>query len=459
LYSLFLLLLLYAAITADLYFVKQNNQQLLYQNLIRKSWDDNPDKHPHRMAHFGSFALRLKNPLSIFDYGLDNYAGNAIFLEAHKQNSVNYSEASFSTGLLRLGELSIAMLLQILLPLILFFLGYGSIAYDKENSTLKILIVQGVSKLQLLLGKSIGLWVISFLFWFPAFLITGFLLCIHESIFIRSDIILRLSSLIIIYVLFFWVVCVTAVIVSSKSKTSKNALIYLMGIWLFMGILVPRIVPVVITSIYPSTDKLTFESTIEKDIIKQGDSHNPNDPYFKNVKDSVLRKYGVSKPDSLPVNLAGIVASVGEQISAETYNKHFKDLMQVYNSQIALNRQIGFINPFIMLKSISISFCGSGFKDYVHFQHQSEAYRYRLAQSMNALQTKHITNKKSSEGSHVFHVENDYFKQFPDFKYTFLTFKDALKEELSVIIGLMFWTFSSIYLLVIASKSLKVINE
>ena len=65
--------------------------QQQYQQLIRKSWEDNPDKHPHRMAHFGSFALRIKHPLSVFDYGLDNYAGNAVYLEAHKQNTVNYS--------------------------------------------------------------------------------------------------------------------------------------------------------------------------------------------------------------------------------------------------------------------------------------------------------------------------------------------------------------------------------
>lgn len=459
LFSLFLLLLLYAAITADRYFVKQNDQQLFYQKLIRKSWDDNPDKHPHRMAHFGSFALRLKNPLSIFDYGLDNYAGNAIFLEAHKQNSVNYSEASFSTGILRLGELSISMLLQIILPLILFFLGYGTVAADKENSTLKILIVQGVSKFQLLFGKAIGLWVISFLFLIPAFLITGILLWKHESIIPWTEVILRISCLIILYVLFFWLVCVTAVIISSKSKTSKNALIVLMGIWLFMAILLPRISPVLITSIYPSPDKLTFDADVEKDILRQGDSHNPDDPFYKSIKDSVLNKYRVSVADSLPVNLGGIVASVGEKISAETYKKHHADLMHIYFKQIDLIKQIGFFNPFMMLKSISMGLCGSSFKDYVHFQDQSEVYRYRLAQNMNTLQTNHITNKKSSEGSHVFHVENYYFKQFPDFNYTFLIFKDAVKEQWSVMLGLLCWTFASIYLMVNASKSLKVIDE
>jgi ABC-2 type transport system permease protein len=75
------------------------------------------------MAHFGTFAFRLKHPLSIFDFGLESYMGNAVFLEAHKQNTVNFSEAGFSTGLLRFGELSMAIILQLILPLVIFFIG------------------------------------------------------------------------------------------------------------------------------------------------------------------------------------------------------------------------------------------------------------------------------------------------------------------------------------------------
>ena len=43
------------------------------------------------MAHYGSFALRQKHPLSTFDLGMENFVGNAVFLEAHKQNTVNFS--------------------------------------------------------------------------------------------------------------------------------------------------------------------------------------------------------------------------------------------------------------------------------------------------------------------------------------------------------------------------------
>jgi len=44
-----------------------------HQEVDRESWESNPDKHPHRMAHYGSFVFREQHPLSIFDSGIENY--------------------------------------------------------------------------------------------------------------------------------------------------------------------------------------------------------------------------------------------------------------------------------------------------------------------------------------------------------------------------------------------------
>lgn len=456
--GLFLLLLTYAAITGSNYLTAQNGMQQQYQTLIRKSWEENPDKHPHRMAHFGSFALRIKHPLSVFDYGLDNYAGNAVYLEAHRQNTVNYSEASFSTGMLRMGELSIAMLLQIILPLIIFFLGFGSIAADKENATIKIISSQGASSFQLLFGRTVGLWMVSSLFFIPAFLVTGTLLILQKNNVSNAELLSRFVLTTLLYIIFYWVISVVTIAVSAKSNNAKNALIKLLGIWLFLAIVMPKIVQVASNSLLPSPTKLSFETAIEKDIVKQGDSHNPNDPYFKKLKDSVLKKYGVTTADSLPVNLGGIIGSEGERLSAETYVKHYNTLMDLYRKQNSISKWIGYVNPFIMVKHNSMTLAGSDFESYVHFQQQAENYRYSLAQQMNALQTAYISNGKPKEGSHGLHVSNQHFKAFPDFKYRFLSLNNALSKVIPSIVAIIFWLILSWLVLLNVSKTFKIIT-
>ena len=56
-------------------FQQQQKIRTEYQQHVRKQWLGNPDKHPHRMAHYGYFAFRPKHPLSFFDFGMESYTG------------------------------------------------------------------------------------------------------------------------------------------------------------------------------------------------------------------------------------------------------------------------------------------------------------------------------------------------------------------------------------------------
>ncbi len=459
LWILFMCLVVYAGNMGKQYVTKQNAIQQEYQKLTRESWEKNPDKHPHRMAHFGSFALRIKHPLSVIDYGMENYVGNAVFLEAHKQNTVNYSEASFSTGLLRMGDLSIAMLLQIILPLIIFFIGYNSIAQDRENGTLKIIAAQGANIKKLLLGRVLGLWIMSSLFFMPAFLLAGILVRHFTLQNIHTEIWIRFASSIILYSVFFWVIAAITVLVSARVSNAKNALIQLLGIWLLLAIVLPKTLQVLSNSIFKAPTKLQFEAAIEKDILQQGDSHNPDDPFFKSIKDSVLKKYGATKADSLPVNLGGIIGKAGERISAETYVKHYDSLTNIYRNQNVFVKAWAWVNPFTMLKNNAMALAGSDFEAYIHFQQQAENYRYALAQQMNQLQIDLISNTKPKEGNQGLHIDKKHFAAFKDFNYNFLPIQQVFSNEILIMCSVLFWLILSWVMIVIVSKRFKVLGS
>lgn len=457
LWLLFMLLLIYAGYTGQQHMASQNQVRQHYQQLIRKSWTDNPDKHPHRMAHYGSFALRLQHPMSLFDFGMENYAGNAVFLEAHKQNTVNFSEASFSTGLLRMGELSMAMLLQTILPLIIFFLGFGCIAADRENGTLKMISSQGASNWSLLVGRSLGLWGLSSLFLLPAFLLTGVLLAFNPANLDVSQTAGRMAIIFPCYLFFFWIISVITIIVSATSISSKNALMKLLGLWLLFAMILPKVVPVLSASFFPAPSKLKFQTAVEQDILQQGDSHNPNDPFFKNLRDSVMKKYGVDSVQQLPFNYGGLVGRTGEQLSSDTYVKHQDRLFNLYRKQNTFSQVFEWVNPFVMIRNNSMAFCGSDFEAYSSFQQQAEAYRYALAQRMNELQMKYVANSAPKEGSHLLHIDKKHWKAFPDFHYRFLPIGKVTQTGWPSLAALGFWLLVSFLLLLCFSKRFKII--
>jgi ABC-2 type transport system permease protein len=40
-----------------------------------------PDRHPHRMVHYGHYVYRTASPLAVIDSGIDSMVGTSIFLE------------------------------------------------------------------------------------------------------------------------------------------------------------------------------------------------------------------------------------------------------------------------------------------------------------------------------------------------------------------------------------------
>ncbi|MEM0940217.1 MAG: DUF3526 domain-containing protein [Bacteroidota bacterium] len=449
------MLLVYSVYSGMKYY-EQNHFRNDHQKMARQSWEGNPDKHPHRMAHFGTFAFRTKHPLSQFDFGIESFTGNAIFLEAHKQNTANFSEAGFSTGLLRFGELSMALILQTILPLVIFFIGYSAIVGDREYGTLKLLLTQGAKWKEILFGRSIGLTWIASLFSLPFIIVTLFLLLSDHDV--SGDVWARFALITTAYLLFAFILSLITIFISTTSGSSRNALVKLLGLWLFMTVLLPRSSQALGTWFYPSPTKLEFRSLIEAEVIQNGDSHNPNDPHYQALRDSVLLVHQVSDVTELPFNYGGFVMSKGEELSARIYNKHQKQLLAQYRKQNQLNRWLAIINPYLTIKSLSMALSGTDFKSYVDFQQQAEQYRYQLSQKMNELQIKYISPDRvsGSEGkSHV--VDKEEWKAFPDFEHTYLSIGTTLKNEILSSVSMLLWIILSIGMINILSKKAKAV--
>lgn len=441
--------MLFAAYSGWKTYKVQNGIREHYQHEARESWENNPDKHPHRMAHYGSFAFRLKHPLSMFDFGMESYTGNAVYLEAHKQNTVNFSEASFSTGLLRFGEISMAMILQIIMPWVIFFLGFSLVAAEKENGTLKVLLTQGATWKDVLFGKALGLMVLTMLFLVPAFIITFGLLA--STRITDVDVIARFAGILLTYFLFYTILCVLTILVSAVSRSSRDALIRLLGIWLFFVILMPRTSQAIGNYFYPSPSRVEFEAAIERDIIRQGDSHNPDDPHYKAIRDSVLTAHDVDSVQKLPFNYSGFIMREGERLSAVTYQRHLQQLLSIYEDQNRFSRYTAFINPYTAIRNISMALAGTDFSSYVHFQNEAESYRYNLAQAMNGLQMKYISNDIKSSADKRALLSQKHWQEFPDFQYSFQSLARSVQHEAWAVAALLLWVAIAVFVVVTLS--------
>ncbi len=419
--------------------VKHNDRAKELKKEVRRNWENNPDKHPHRMAHYGYVVFRTKYPLSFFDTGLDTYVGNSIFLEAHKQNTVNFSEASFTDNLLRFGDISASMIFQLLIPLLIFVCGYGIVARERESETLKLLIIQGASWQKILLGKSTGLFLLSLTVILPIMVLNIFLLVFNDTSLITPETYLRYGLIVVFYFIYFSTLSLFTVLTSTITRSSKLSLSLLLGYWLCFIIAFPKISQVIGQSIFPSSSKVEFDIAVENETLKHGDSHNPDDSYFKNIKDSLLLVHRVSSVQELPFNYSGFIMKEGEKLNSKIYNRHKSELVQTYLQQYNFVKWMSLINPYIAINSISMALSGTDYQEYDNFQSQAENYRYFLAQTLNDLHIKYVANDIKSSADKRAALSKKYWQEIKDFNYKFIDTRIILKQEVASVSALFMW--------------------
>jgi ABC-2 type transport system permease protein len=417
-----------------------NEERRKYQEIVRTNWLEQPDRHPHRSAHYGYLAFRPKSALSFFDSGVDSFAGTSVFLEAHRQNTANFSEARHSNGLLRFGELNLALILQILVPLMIFFLGFAAISGERESGVLRLIFSQGVAWREVLIGKTAGILAIIFVLLAPLLLISLALWLFLNSFSVSFDSILRLIILILGYGAFFVICAAIAVCISSFVKTSRSSLTALIVLWIALWIVVPRAMQNVGAGFYPTPSKSQFDKLLENDLAKEGDSHNPNDPKFAALKHEVLAKYNVTDVKDVPFNYAGFVMSQAEEISSTIFRKHYGELLEKFRLQNRVAEFASLLNPYLAIRNFSMATAGSDFFAFEDFAWQAEEFRFNMIQKLNDLHT----NKIKAENDRGQKLDSDIWQDFPAFEYKEPTILESIGKQIPAFFAVGFWLILAI---------------
>ena len=390
---------------------RERERQRAYQALVRHQWETQPDRHPHRVAHYGTFAFKPPGLLAAIDPGVDGYAGRSIYLEAHRQNSANFAEAGELSAVARLGELSLAFVLHVVLPLVAVLFGHRALVGEREAGRSRLLLTQGVPEVALALGKLLGVGLALLPFLLLAGLVAGGVAFRGGAW--SGEAAMRLAGLAGIVTLHVMAWAAVGVWVSSWSRTVAQATGVALGLWLLGMVILPRAAAVWAERRHPLPDKSAFQAAVAADTRALGDSHDPNDPHFAEFRRATLARYGVARVEDLPVNYAGIVMARGEQLSAETFARHFARLAETMEKQAAAIEAWGVVSPYLAVRALSAAAAGTDLRSQLHFQRAAEAYRYRFVQALNDLHRDEIrfTNDKDQK------VSAARWLGIPDFHY------------------------------------------
>ena len=407
------------------------------------------DKNPHVAAHYGTYVFKPSGALSFVDPGVDPFVGTAVKLEAHRRNAAEGARASDATSLARIGQLSIASVLQLLMPLLVIGLGFSAWTAERERGTLRLLAVSGVSLVTLLTGKVLGIAGALATVLAPALAVGGLVALVFDP----GLPVGRLFSLVLSYAGYLGLCLALTLWVSARSSSSRGALVTLLGGWVLVALILPRALAGIAAQIAPLPSPAMIESNIRESLGTGVPGGPGREARVEAITAELLEREGFADAETLMD--ASLLSSLELQADAQFENEvldfHHRSLHGAIARRESVLEWLSLLSPTLAMRSTSAALAGTDGAHHRHFSEASEAYRRSLIDMLN----RELANA-GGDDAWAFKVGRETWARAPRFAYERPSLGAVLRERAVSLGVLATWLVGAVALALAASRKVRV---
>lgn len=416
----------------------------------RQQWLSQGSKGPHTAAHYGVYAFKPATPLALFDAGYNDYTGTIQYLEAHKENVASYIPAADSTSLSRFGDLSGAMVLQMLVPLLIILLCFAMVSGEREDGTWRQLLSMGVTRGTLVAGKASGVALAIGVVIVPALIVGGIVAAVFTGANDPHDMIdfpAKILALAVSYGAFFAIFVCLSLTVSIWARSSGASLTALIGFWIVAGLLIPRLSTDLGKRFFPTPSAFEVAKDIEAGRDRGPHAHEPNHPNYIAFKDKTLAHYKVGRIEDLPFNFIGMALQADEENGYKVFDRTLGRVRYTYDMQDKIQQAFSIVSPFVAIRSLSAALSGTDVDFANDFSQAGEAYRRNMVRVLNDDLMHNAKGMSNYSAEWGYKAGKDLWTKIPPFDFDAPPLTTILARSYVSILILAFWLVGSILLL------------
>jgi ABC-2 type transport system permease protein len=248
---------------------------------------------------------------------------------------------------------------------------------------------------------------------------------------------LRVALLAAAYLLYFAGILGVTLAVSTWARSSRGALLTLLGLWIVNALVSPRVASDVAGTLHPLPSAESFRATISEELRNGVDGHSPQDARQQALRDSVLAAYGAQTLEELPVNYAGISLQASEEYANRVYDRHFGALASTMLAQEDVHRTLGLATPMLAVRSASMGLSGTDVFHHEQFVRAAEEHRRLIQRILNR------DIEQNSRFGETYTVGEEVWATVPEFQYDAPTLAAVLSREAPSFVILVAWVLLS----------------
>ena len=398
----------------------------------RDVWMNQGDRNPHSAAHFSRYAFRPASPLGMLDPGTTDFAGLAIWMEAHYQDPAVFRRAEDGGELSRYATLTPAFLFLTVGPLVVFLMLFGSIAGEREDGTLRQLLATGVDARQFFSGKLIAGLRLVMLAYTAIFIPAALFSVLTTPATANADAWLRLLTLYATYAAYLAAFTAVAIGVSALFRTRQAAFLALTCVWALSTVIAPRFAADLGTSLTPQPD-----ARAASERLSAASGAYRSDPERRaRIEQDVLDRYGVASVEELPISYSAFVLQTSEELSEPEFDRFYGDLDARYAAQESVTRWFSFLTPTVATSSLSRGIAGTDRTHQRNFANAAEQHRRTMIKMLNE------DYMYNAAGAGAAYTANEaLWAEFDDFAYQMPSLPQVARTYVRDAIVLLAWLF------------------
>jgi ABC-type transport system involved in multi-copper enzyme maturation permease subunit len=350
--------------------------------------------------------VRPPSPLSIFSRGLDQKMPYKVITSRDGNYKIMYAQPDSKKNLL--GEIDFAFIVAFVLSILAIVFTFNCISGDKENGTLRAVLANAVYRRQVLMAKLVGNYLVFLAPFLLSMLIALLIVYLSGIIPIFSSelfpavLIMTAISLIFLLALFNLGIWISAL--TQNSILSINALLL---IWIVLGLVIPKMSPIIGAAIYPVESTGVFESrkallreNITKEQIKE------EEEIYETIRAQL-------RPGENGISTAwrDVNAAYDEQIApirekceqrlAEEIGNLTNDYTMRCNRQNTIAKNIARLSPINAVSHLMAEFSETGYSEVDNFMRQAGQYQTTVKQEVYDKFTYKVYRAKGSMATSV----------------------------------------------------------
>jgi ABC-2 type transport system permease protein len=410
-------------------------------------------KNPHVAAHYGSYVFKPRSALPFVDPGVDPFVGVSVKLEAHRRGALEGARAKDSTSLARFGRFTVALVLQLLVPLLIIGLGFSAWTAERERGTLRLLATSGTSRGVLLAGKLFGTALALALLALPVLALGAAAVLVFGDG-VGAILPGRVALLVLAYLGYFGVFLALTLGVSAVARSSRAALVTLLGIWVGTALVAPRVAADAAALWHPVPSTEALSAAVKHSLERGLPGGPPREERVGAITESLLEAKGYKGAETLmdAALLGGLELEAEARFENEVIDHHFGKVARAIDRQERAVQWAAVVAPPVAIRSLSMALSGTDYAHHAHFAEAAERYRRELVDALNQeLATKGGADVWS------YTAGSDTWARMPRFAYSDPGVKFALAFQGPSLVLLAGWLVASLAFAVAAARRTRVV--